>query len=89
MALLIILSDSLITFINIHLEYYAQSIVIIIYDDQKEVNEYQSFHWNSDFEKNIVISRAITWLLDQAIKHISKGDNRREDNSQNIISTFS
>jgi hypothetical protein len=86
LALLVILSDSLLTFMNIQIEYYSQSITIIIYNNNKQVDDYESFHWSSDFEKNIVLRRAINWLLDQAIKSFNKGDNHSENRSQNIIS---
>lgn len=85
-ALLVILSDSLLTFMNIQIEYYSQSITIIIYNNNKQVDEYESFHWSSDFEKNIVLRRAINWLLDQAIKSFNKGDNHSESHPQNILS---
>lgn len=85
-ALLVILSDSLLTFMNIQIEYYSQSITIIIYNNNKQVDDYESFRWYSDFEKNIVLRRAINWLLDQAIKSFNKGDNHRESNPQNILS---
>lgn len=88
-ALLIMLADSLLTFMDIHIEFYSQSIVIIIYNKSNEVEEYESFRWNTDFDKNIVLKRAINWLVDQAYLKITKGDNHREDHPQNIISTSS
>jgi hypothetical protein len=85
-SLLMLLTDSLLTFMNIQIEYYSQSITIVIYNHQKEVDEYESFCWSSDFEKAIVIRRAINWLLDQAIRSINTGDNHSENHSQNILS---
>lgn len=84
-ALLIMLADSLLVFMNIHIEFYAQSIVIIIYNKANEVEEYESFRWNTDYDKNIVLKRAINWLLDQAYLKITKGDNHREDHTQHIL----
>jgi hypothetical protein len=86
LALLIMISDSLLTFMHLQIELYYNSVVIVIYDNANQVQEYQSFRWDNDFDKNIVLRRAISWLLDQAYLTITKGDNHSESHSQNILS---
>ena len=72
LAILTMLVDCLRLFLTIELQIYHKQINVIIYNEGKEVIDFESFKWRTTEQKSAAFKNAINWLLKFAFNTINE-----------------